>query len=95
MGAAVRLAFINGATQFGVTLLDGMSVAISDACRTRMTLHVLFPKSCVLLACLHHVCEVLLDVQVGVQLLFAGELYAWFCVGEVIGRGGSLSGYSI
>ena len=31
--------------------------------------------------------------QVGVAALFAGEVYAWFCVGEVIGRGGSLTGY--
>ena len=34
-------------------------------------------------------------LQVGTQLLFVGEVYAWFCVGEVIGRGGTLSGYSI
>ncbi len=34
-------------------------------------------------------------LQVGTQLLFVGEVYAWFCVGEVIGRGGSLSGYNI
>ncbi|DBA89913.1 hypothetical protein WJX79_000230 [Trebouxia sp. C0005] len=33
--------------------------------------------------------------EVGTQLLFVGEVYAWFCVGEVIGRGGSLSGYNI
>tara|TARA_B100001540_G_scaffold279104_1_gene267708 strand:+ start:143 stop:268 length:126 start_codon:yes stop_codon:yes gene_type:complete len=31
--------------------------------------------------------------QVGVAALFASEVYAWFCVGEVIGRGGSLTGY--
>ncbi|QDZ19129.1 putative subunit g of F-type H+-transporting ATPase [Chloropicon primus] len=26
-------------------------------------------------------------------LLFAGEVFAWFCVGEYIGRGFSLTGY--
>lgn len=31
--------------------------------------------------------------QVGTAALFAGEVYAWFCVGEIIGRGGSLTGY--
>ena len=35
------------------------------------------------------------DLQVATQFLFVGEVYAWFCVGEVIGRGGTLSGYSI
>ena len=31
-------------------------------------------------------------MQVGTYLLFAGEVYAWFCVGEIIGRG-SIAGY--
>ncbi|ACO65148.1 predicted protein [Micromonas commoda] len=31
--------------------------------------------------------------EVGTAALFAGEVYAWFCVGEIIGRGGSLTGY--
>ena len=26
-------------------------------------------------------------------LLFAGEIFAWFCVGEYVGRGFSLTGY--
>ncbi|PSC73707.1 hydrogen-transporting ATP rotational mechanism [Micractinium conductrix] len=26
---------------------------------------------------------------------FAAELYAWFCIGEIIGRGGSLTGYNV
>ena len=25
-------------------------------------------------------------VQLGMYLLFAGEVYAWFCVGEIVGR---------
>lgn len=25
--------------------------------------------------------------------VFAAELYAWFCVGEIVGRGGKLTGY--
>ena len=31
--------------------------------------------------------------EVGVAVLFGLETYAWFCVGEIIGRGGSLTGY--
>ncbi|KAK9802880.1 hypothetical protein WJX73_000313 [Symbiochloris irregularis] len=31
--------------------------------------------------------------EVGTYLLFAGEVYAWSCVGEIIGRG-SVTGYS-
>ena len=27
-----------------------------------------------------------LFVQLGMYLLFAGEVYAWFCVGEIVGR---------
>ena len=33
--------------------------------------------------------------QVGVLALFAGELYAWFVVGEIVGRGGSLVDYDV
>merc|ERR1712188_280276 len=28
-------------------------------------------------------------------LIFTGELFAWFCVGEYVGRGFSLTGYSV
>ena len=31
--------------------------------------------------------------EVGVAVLFGLETYAWFCVGEIIGRGGCLTGY--
>eukprot|EP01018_Ginkgo_biloba_P012474 Gb_02489 [translate_table: standard] len=31
--------------------------------------------------------------EIGVAALFGLECYAWFCVGEVIGRGGTLTGY--
>ena len=27
-----------------------------------------------------------LAVQLGMYVLFAGEVYAWFCVGEIVGR---------
>merc|ERR1712216_457562 len=30
--------------------------------------------------------------EVGTAALFAGEVYAWFCVGEIVGRGGGLTG---
>lgn len=33
--------------------------------------------------------------QVGTLALFAGELYAWFVVGEIVGRGGSLVDYEV
>jgi len=33
--------------------------------------------------------------EVGTYVVFAGELFAWFTVGEIIGRGGSISGYNI
>ncbi len=33
--------------------------------------------------------------QVGMLTLFAGELYAWFVVGEIVGRGGSLVDYEV
>ena len=31
--------------------------------------------------------------QVGTAALFTAEVYAWFCVGEIVGRGGSITGY--
>jgi hypothetical protein len=31
--------------------------------------------------------------QVGTAALFSAEVYAWFCVGEIVGRGGGLTGY--
>ncbi|KAH7422096.1 hypothetical protein KP509_13G090400 [Ceratopteris richardii] len=31
--------------------------------------------------------------DLGVGLLFAAECYAWFCVGEIVGRGFTLTGY--
>ncbi|MDA9097693.1 ATP synthase subunit g [bacterium] len=31
--------------------------------------------------------------QVGTAALFTTEVYAWFCVGEIVGRGGGLTGY--
>ena len=31
--------------------------------------------------------------ELGVAVLFGLETYAWFCVGEIVGRGGSLTGY--
>lgn len=33
--------------------------------------------------------------EVGIAALFAGECYAWFCVGEIVGRGGTLTGYKV
>ncbi|GBG84813.1 hypothetical protein CBR_g39189 [Chara braunii] len=33
--------------------------------------------------------------EVAVAALFAGECYAWFCVGEIVGRGGTLTGYKV
>ena len=33
--------------------------------------------------------------EAGLYAAFAGEVFAWFCVGEVVGRGGSISGYSV
>ena len=34
------------------------------------------------------------DMQtVAVGAVFAAEAYAWFCVGEIVGRGGKLTGY--
>jgi len=36
-----------------------------------------------------------LPLQVAIYAGFVAELYAWFCVGEIVGRGGSLTGYSV
>jgi len=33
--------------------------------------------------------------ELGTYALFAGEVYAWFCVGEIVGRGFSLGGYKV
>lgn len=33
--------------------------------------------------------------EVGMYALFTAEVYAWFCIGEIIGRGGTISGYKI
>lgn len=33
--------------------------------------------------------------ELGTYALFAGEVYAWFCVGEIAGRGFSLGGYKV
>lgn len=31
--------------------------------------------------------------DLGVAFLFTAECYAWFCVGEIVGRGFTLTGY--
>ena len=33
--------------------------------------------------------------EVGVYAAFGAEVFAWFCVGEIVGRGGTISGYDI
>jgi len=33
--------------------------------------------------------------EIGIAALFAGECYAWFCVGEIVGRGGTVTGYKV
>jgi len=33
--------------------------------------------------------------ELGIAVLFFGECYAWFCVGEIVGRGGTLTGYKV
>ncbi|KAI5060964.1 hypothetical protein GOP47_0023469 [Adiantum capillus-veneris] len=33
--------------------------------------------------------------ELGVAALFTAECYAWFCVGEIIGRGFTLTGYYV
>ena len=34
-------------------------------------------------------------LQLATYLAFGAEIYAWFCVGEIVGRGGSITGYNI
>ena len=36
-----------------------------------------------------------LCLQVGTYALFVGEVYAWYCVGEIVGRGFSVAGYNV
>lgn len=43
---------------------------------------------------LSHVTE-LSAQEMGMYLGFAAELFAWFSIGEIIGRGGSITGYDI
>ena len=98
MGKKIRLAFDRGTYH---TALHAASTCVkSTATRTNQLLHRrackcrdvdmhLQPFSRLPLN-VEHTC-----MQVGQQALFAAELYAWFCVGEVIGRGGSLAGYKI
>lgn len=33
--------------------------------------------------------------EIGVYVAFVGEIYAWFCIGEIIGRGGTITGYDV
>ncbi|KAL3694122.1 hypothetical protein R1sor_007773 [Riccia sorocarpa] len=33
--------------------------------------------------------------EVAVAVLFAEECYAWYCVGEIVGRGGTVTGYKV
>lgn len=33
--------------------------------------------------------------ELATYLAFGAEVYAWFCIGEIVGRGGSLTGYNI
>jgi F-type H+-transporting ATPase subunit g len=33
--------------------------------------------------------------DLGITTLFGVELYAWFCVGEIAGRGFTLTGYNV
>ncbi|KAH7444028.1 hypothetical protein KP509_02G061200 [Ceratopteris richardii] len=33
--------------------------------------------------------------ELGVATLFAAECYAWFCVGEIVGRGFTFTGYYV
>jgi len=33
--------------------------------------------------------------EVGIGALFVGEVSAWFCVGEIVGRGFTLTGYKV
>ena len=36
-----------------------------------------------------------ISTQIGLYVGFVAEIYAWFCVGEIVGRGGSISGYKV
>ena len=31
--------------------------------------------------------------EVGTGAAFCAECFAWFCIGEIVGRGGTLTGY--
>lgn len=33
--------------------------------------------------------------EAGMYALFVGELFAWACVGEIVGRGGTFGGYQV
>jgi hypothetical protein len=33
--------------------------------------------------------------EMATYLGFAAELYAWFAIGEIVGRGGTLTGYAV
>ena len=33
--------------------------------------------------------------EMGVLVAFGAELFAWFSIGEIVGRGGSITGYDI
>lgn len=33
--------------------------------------------------------------QIGIYCIYCAELVGWFCVGEIIGRGGTLLGYKV
>ena len=33
--------------------------------------------------------------EAGMYALFAGEVFAWFCVGEIVGRGFTFGGYTV
>ena len=37
----------------------------------------------------------LTGAELGVAAAFGAEVLAWFCVGEIIGRGGTLLDYSV
>jgi len=37
----------------------------------------------------------LISLQMATYAGFVAEVYAWFAIGEIIGRGGSISGYSV
>lgn len=33
--------------------------------------------------------------DIGISLVFLVECYGWFCMGEIIGRGGTITGYKV